>query len=156
HVYSPVRSEKERFERGGAVLVDRRIRMLRRMELENDVDGLRGHARLGNERIEGDDLLLFQTGLRDQIVKLNPEHDFALRAQLQAEFLRHRGQALRLIKRLSKQLSQLRVNRLRIIVTQKTEARVDLFLQQNTVCFGETRQHLNQQGQQVWPLRDTG
>ena len=71
-----------------------------------------------------------------------------------AELLRHRGEILLLVKRLPKQLPQLGVNRLRIIVTQKTEARVDLFLEQNTVCFGETRQHLDQQGQQVWPLRD--
>ena len=52
---------------------------------------------------------------------------------------------LLLVKRLPKKLAQLGVNRFRIIVTQKAEARVDLFLEQNAVGFGETRQHLDQQ-----------
>ena len=104
------------------MLVDRRIRILRRVELVNDVYRLRRHAELRHERIERDDLLLLQTSLRDQVVELNSEHDLALRAQLRAEFLRHGGEILLLVKRLPEQLSQLRVNRLRIIVTQKTEA----------------------------------
>jgi len=54
-------------------------------------------------------------------------------------------------KALAEQLSQLGINRLRIIVTQETKARVDLFLKYDTVGFGKTRQYLNQQGQQIWP-----
>src|SRR5216117_3768766 len=55
----------------------------------------------------------------------------------------------------AKQLSQLGVNRFRIVVTQKAEARVDLFLHDDAVGFGETRQHLNQQRQEVRPFGDT-
>ena len=85
----PSVAERERFERGRAVLVDRRIGILRSIELINDVDRLRRHPELRHERIEGNDLLLLQTGLRDQIVKLNAEHDLALRAQLGSQLLRH-------------------------------------------------------------------
>ena len=62
---------------------------------------------------------------------------------------------LLLVKRLAKKLSQLGVNRLRIIVTQETQTGVDLFLQQNAVRFGKTRQHLNEQRQQIRPFRNT-
>ena len=99
------------------MLVNRRIRILRRVELVNDVDRLRRHAELRHEGIERDDLLLLQTSLGDQVVKLNAEHDLALRAQLRAEFLPHGGEVLLLVKRLPEQLSQLGVNSLRIIVT---------------------------------------
>ena len=121
----------------------------------NDVDRLRSHAHLRHERIERDDLFLLQTRLRDEIIQLDPEHDLAFGAQLRTEFLRHGREVLLLVKRLAKQLSQLGVNRFRIVVTQKAEARVDLFLHDDAVGFGETRQHLNQQRQEVRPFRDT-
>jgi len=69
--------------------------------------------------------------------------------------LRHRREILLLVKSLAKQLSQLGVNRFRIVVTQKAEARIDLFLHDDAVGLGETRQHLNQQRQEVRPFRDT-
>src|SRR5437667_3416204 len=137
------------------MLINRRVRVLRRIELINDINRLRGHAELRHERIEGDYLFLLQTGLGNQVVQLHPEHDLALGAQLRAELLRHGGEVLLLVKRLPKQLSQLGVNRFRIIVAEKTEARVDLFLEYNTISFGETREYLDQQGQQIWPLRNT-
>jgi hypothetical protein len=68
--------------------------------LINDVDRLRSHAHLRHERVERNDLFLLQTGLRDQVVKLNSEHNLAFRAELCAEFLRHRRQVLSLVKRL--------------------------------------------------------
>ena len=136
------------------MLIDRRVRILRCVELINDVDGLRSHAHLRHERIERNHLFLFQTGLRDQIVKLDSQHDLALRAQLRAEFLRHGGKVLLLVKRLPEQLPQLGIDSLRIIITQKTEARVDLFLHYHAVRFGETRQDLDQQRQQVRSLRN--
>jgi hypothetical protein len=89
--------------------------------LIHNVDRLRSHAHLRHERVERDDLFLLQTGLRDQVIKLNAEHDLAFSAQLGAELLRHRREVLLLVQRLPEQLSQLRVNRFWIIVTQKTK-----------------------------------
>ena len=137
------------------MLINRRVRLLRRVELINDVDRLRSHAHLRHERVERDDLFLLQAGLRDQIIELNPEHDLAFSAQLRAELLRHRREVLLLVQRLPEQLSQLGVNRFRIIVTQKTKAGVDLFLHDDAIGLRETRQHLDQQRQQVGPLGDT-
>src|SRR5439155_25455040 len=57
-------------------------------------------------------------------------------------------------KRLPEQLSQLGVNRLWIIITEEAETRVDLFLHYHAVRFRETRQYLDQQRQQIWPLRN--
>jgi hypothetical protein len=87
--------------------------------LINDIDSLRSHAHLRHERVECDDLFLLQTGLRDQIIQLNAEHDLAFGAQLRTEFLRHRREVLLFVQCLPKQLSQFGVNRLWIIVTQK-------------------------------------
>src|ERR1051325_4397747 len=71
------RSEGERFQWRRAVLINRRVGFFRGVELINDIDGLRSHAHLGHERIERDDLFLLQTRLRDEVVKLHPEHDLA-------------------------------------------------------------------------------
>jgi hypothetical protein len=57
--------------------------------------------------------------------------------------VRHRSEVLLLVKRLPEQLSQLGVNRLRIVITQEAEARVDLFLHDHAVGLRETRQDLN-------------
>jgi hypothetical protein len=38
--------------------------------------------------------------LRDQIVKLNTQHDLTIGAKLRAELLRHRREVLLLVKRL--------------------------------------------------------
>ena len=103
------------------MLINRRVRLLRRVELIHNVDRLRSHAHLRHERVERDDLFLLQTGLRDQIIKLDAEHDLAFSAQLDAELLRHRCEVLLLVQRLPEQLSQLGVNRFWIIVTQKTK-----------------------------------
>ena len=109
----------------------------------NDVNRLGSHAHLRHERIERHHLFLFQAGLRDQVVELHAQHDLAFGAQLNAKLLCHCSEVLLLVKRLSEQLSQLGVNRLRVIVPQETKARVDLFLEYNAVRFGETRQYLN-------------
>ena len=121
----------------------------------NNIDRLRRHAELRHERIERDDLFLLQSRLRNQIIKLNAEHDLALRAELRGEFLRHRAEVLLLVKRLPEKFAQLGINRFRIIVTQKAKARVDLFLEQNAVRFGKTGQHLDQKREQVRSFRNT-
>ena len=82
------------------MLIDRRIGIFRGVELINDVDRLGCHAHLRHERIERHDLFLLQTGLRNQVVQLNSEHDLTIRAKLRAELLRHRSQVLLLVKRL--------------------------------------------------------
>src|SRR5262249_5392662 len=44
-----VRSERKRLERRRTMLINRRVRLLRRIELVNDVDSLRSHAHLRHE-----------------------------------------------------------------------------------------------------------
>jgi hypothetical protein len=68
-------------------------------------------------------------------------------AQLRAKFLGHGREILVLVQRLPEQLSQLRVNRFRIIVAQETKARVNLFFQKNSIRLRKTGENLNQQGQ---------
>ena len=154
HVGFHVVGKRKRFQRGRAALVNRRISVFGSVELINDVDRLRRHPEQGHERIKRDDLFLLQSRLGDQIVKLNAEHDFALGAQLGAELLRHRCQVLLFVKRLTEELAQLGVNGFGIIVAQKPETRIDFFLEQNAIRFRETRQHLNEQRQQVRTLRN--
>ena len=120
----------------------------------NDVDRLGRHAELRHERVKRDDLFLLQARLRNQIVKLHAEHDLAIGAELGRQLLRHRGEILLLVKRLPEELAQLRVDRFRIIVTKEPKARVDLFLEQNAVRLRKARQHLNEQRQQIRPLRN--
>jgi hypothetical protein len=122
--------------------------------LINDIDRLGGHAELRHERIKGDDLFLFQSGLRNEIVKLDAEHDLALGRQLRAQLLRHRRQILLLVKGLPEKLTQLRINGFRIIVSQKTKARVYFLFQQHAVGFRKTGQHLDKQRKQVWTFRN--
>ena len=121
----------------------------------NDIDRLRGHSQLRHERVKRDHLFLFETGLRNEIVELNAEHDLALSRQLRAQLLRHRRQILLLVKRLPEKLAQLGINGLGIVVTQKSKTRVDFLLQQNAVGLGKARQHLDEQRQQVRPFRNT-
>ena len=135
HVGFDAVREGERFQRRRAALINRRVGVFRGVELINDINRLRGHAELRHERIKGNDLFLFQSGLRNQIVKLNAEHDLALGRELRAQLLRHRRQILLLVKRLPEKLAQLGINRFRIIVAQKSQTRVDLFFQQNAVGF---------------------
>ena len=134
-------------------MINQWIGILRCIQLIDDVDGLGGHPQLRHERIKSDNLLLLQSGLRDQVIKLNAQHDLALGAQLRAKFLRHGREILLLVKRLPEQLAQLRINSLRIIVTQKSEARVDFFFEQNTIRLRKTGQDLDQQRQQVRSFR---
>ena len=63
HVRRAIRSERERFERRGPALVDRSVRILRSVQLINDIDGLRRHAELRHERVKGDDLFLLEARL---------------------------------------------------------------------------------------------
>ena len=85
----------------------------------NNVDRLRRHAQLRHERIKGDNLFLLEARLRNQIVKLDAQHDLAIGAELRGKFLRHRAEILLLIKRLAEKLAQLGINSFRIIVAKK-------------------------------------
>ncbi len=154
HIGLAVGAEGNRLERRGAALINGGIGFLGSVQLINDVDRLRGHAELRHEGIKRYDLLLFESGLRDQIVELHAEHDLAIGAERGGEFLRHGGEILLLVERLPKEHAQLRVNRFRIVVAQKAKARIDLLLEKNAIGFGETRQYLDEQRQQVRPLRD--
>jgi hypothetical protein len=122
--------------------------------LINDVDGLGRHPELRHEGIKRHDLFLLQAGLRDQVVKLNTEHDLAIGAKLRGKLLGHRREILLLVKRLAEELAQLGVNCFRIIVTKEPETGVDLLLEQDAVCLRKTGQHLDEEGQKIWPLRD--
>ena len=46
HICLPIGTERERLQGRRAPLVDRRIGVLRRVKLVNNIDGLRGHAEL--------------------------------------------------------------------------------------------------------------
>ena len=119
----------------------------------NDIDGLCGHAQLRHERVKRDDLFLFQAGLRDQIVELDAEHDLAIGAQRGGQLLRHRGEILLFVKRLPKKHAQLGVDGLRVIVAEKAEAGVNFLLEENAIGFGEARQHLNEEREEIRRLR---
>ena len=82
----------------------------------------------------------------DQIVKLDAEQDFAVLAQLVAQLPGHRAQILLFVQGLPEMLPQFRVDRLGVIVAEKTEARVDFFFQQVAVDPGEPGQHFDQKG----------
>ena len=90
HVRLAVITERDRFQGRCVTLVDGGIGFLARIQLVDDVDRLRRHPELRHKGVKLDDLLLLQAGLRNQIVKLDAQHDLAIRAQLDAEFLRHR------------------------------------------------------------------
>src|SRR5204862_4201495 len=100
-------------------------------------------------------LFLLQARVRNQIIKLDPEQDLAVGLKLRRQLLRHGGQILLLIKRLTKELAQLRVDRFRIIVTKKSQARVDFLLEQNAIRFRKTGQNLNEKRQKIRSLRNT-
>ena len=150
-----IRAEGNRLERRSAPLIDLLVGVLRGIELVNDIDRLRRHPELRHERVEGDDLVLFQAGLRNQIVELDPEHDLAIRAERGGELLRHRGEILLLVERLAEEHPQLGINGFRIIVAQEAEAGVDLLLEQNAVRFGEAGQHLDEEREEIRALRHT-
>ena len=154
HVRFSVARKRERFQRRRAALINRRVGIFGRVQLVNDVDRLRRHAELRHKRIKRDHLFLFQPGLRNEIVKLDAEHDFALGRQLHAQLLRHRRQILLLVKRLPEKLAELGINGFGIIVPQKSKTRVNFFFQQDAVGFGKTRQHLDQHRQQVRTFRN--
>ena len=127
--------ERNRFQRRRAPLIDRGVGILRGIELINDIDRLRGHPELGHERVKCDDLFLLQPRLRNQVVELHAQHDLAIRAKRRRKLLRHRAEVLLFVKRLTKQLPELRVDRFRIIVTKEPETGVDFFFEQNAVRF---------------------
>ena len=149
---APLRAEGDRFERRSAALIDLLVGILRGIQLVNDVDRLRRHPELRHEGVKCDDLFLLQTGLGNQVVELHPEHDLAIGAKRRRELLRHRGEVLLLVKRLPKKHPQLRVDRLRIIVTKEAEAGVDFLFEQDAVRLGEAGQHLDEQREQIRPL----
>ena len=155
HVGDVVGSEGEGFERGLAVLIDRFVGLLVGVELVNDVDGLRRHAQERHKPVVGHHLLLIEPGLGDEVVELDPEHDLAFGAQLVGQLKRHRVEVLLFVERLPKEFAQFRVHRLRVVIPQEPQRRVDFLLQHVAPAgFRERRQHLDEQGQQVGALGD--
>ena len=63
HVRRAVCAEGQRLQRRLPLLVNGAVGILRRIELIDDVDGLRGHAELRHKRVETDDLLLLHARL---------------------------------------------------------------------------------------------
>jgi hypothetical protein len=74
-------------QRGIAGLIHGRVRVVSGTKLVDDVNGLRGHAELGHEGIELHQLAAIHPGSGDEVVKLDAQHDFLIRAELSGEFL---------------------------------------------------------------------
>ena len=73
--------------------------------------------------------------------------------ELGRKLVRHHREVLLLVKRLTEELAQLRVNRLRVVVTQEAKAGVDLLLEEDAIGFREARQHLDEKRQKIRTLR---
>ena len=149
-----VGTEGQRFQRRGAFLEHAGVGDIRRVELVNDVDGLRGHPDSGHEPVEGDDLLGLLPGAADQVPELDAEQNFAVGGELAVELGGHRVEVGLLVERLPEFLAQRGVHGLRVIVPQEPEAGIDLFFEDLVVEFAEARQHADQQRQQVGAFRN--
>ena len=71
------------------------------------------------KRIVRNDLFLLQACLRDQVVELNAQEDLSLVVEIGGELLGDRIEILMLMQRLAKELSQLGINRVWIVVAKK-------------------------------------
>ena len=69
-----------------------------------------------------------------------------------ASFLAIDAQVLVLVERLAKELAQFRIDRLRVVVAQKTERGIDFLFEHLAVGLGKGRQHLDEQREQVRAL----
>ena len=124
------------------------------VELVDDVDGLRARAHLIHERVIGRHVVLAHARPVHQVVELDTEEDFPVVAQFPFELPRRLREVGLLPQGLLEKLAQFRVDRLGIVVAQKTEARVDLLLDQLAVDARETGENLDEQRKQVRTLRD--
>ena len=141
HVRLAVVAEAKRFERRGSFLENARVGIVGRVELVNDVDGLGRHSQLMG-------LTVASAGAT--VLALILAHDLWEHSRSDEE----REQVVLFIERLAKKLPQLGVNRLWIIVAQKAERRINLILEHHAIDLGKSRQHFDQQWQQVRPFAD--
>ena len=112
-------TEANDLKRRGSLVIDADVILVVGVELINDVDRLGRHAQLGHEGIVRDDLFLLQACLGDQVVKLNAEEDLSFVIEVGRELLSDRVEVLMLVQRLAKELSQLGINRVGIVIAQK-------------------------------------
>ena len=120
----------------------------------NDVDRLRGHAEARHEFVIGHDGFAFQPRPSDEVVELNPKQNLAFITQAAGQTLSHGVEVLLLLQRIAEQLAELGVNGIRVVITQKAEARIDLLLKQFAIDAGEGCEDLDQCRQEVWGLDD--
>ena len=124
-----VASKAQAFQGGLTMLVDRFVGFLARVELVDNVDGLSCHPQLRHEPVVRNHLLLVEACPRNQVVQLDAQHDFSLRAQLGAQLRRHRRQVMLLIERLAEQFAQLGVHGLRVVVPEESQGGINLLAQ---------------------------
>jgi hypothetical protein len=86
---------------------------------------------------------------------LNAKQDFSFVTKAPCQTLSHGVEVLFLLQRISEKLAQFRVNGVWVIVAQKSEAGVDLLLEQFAIDAREGREDLNERGQEVWALDDS-
>jgi hypothetical protein len=68
--------------------------------------------------------------------------------------LSHGVEVLFLLQSIAEQLAELGVNGIRVVITQKAEAGVDLLLEQFAIDAGEGCEDLDQRRQEVWAFDD--
>ena len=137
-------AEAHHFERRGAGAVDRGVGFVVGVELVNDVDRLRGHAEARHEFVIGHDGFAFQPRPSDEVVELNPQQNLAFVTQAAGQTWSHGVEVLLLLQRITEQLAELRINGIRVVITQKAEARIDLLLEQFAIDAGEGCEDLDQ------------
>ena len=120
----------------------------------NDVDRLRGHAKARHEFVIGHDGFAFQPRPGDEVIELNPKQNLAFVTQAAGQTLSHGVEILLLLQRIAEQLTQFRVNGIRVVITQKAEAGVDLLLEQFAIHTGECCEDSDQRREEVGPLDD--
>ena len=86
---------------------------------------------------------------------MNAKQDFPFVTQAPGQTLSHGVEVLFLLQRITEKLAQFRVNGVWVIVAQKSEAGVDLLLEQFAIYAREGCEDLNERGQEVWPLDDS-
>ena len=133
--------EKFRARRGGVAV-----------ELVNDVDGLRRRAQLLHERVVGGHVVGVHSRPVNEVVKLDAEEHFAVLAEFAAQFARHGGEVGLLLQGLPEEGAQLGIDRLRVVVAQEAQTRIDFLLEQFPVHAGEAGENLDEQWQKIGGL----
>ena len=90
-------------------------------QLVDDVDRLGRHSKLCHERVKFDQLLPVHARPRDQVIKLDAEHDLLVGVELVRQLLRHRTDIMLFLEGVPEKEAEFRVYSGREIVTQKTE-----------------------------------